>query len=102
MTRLPVTADPEDLRTLSAEPEPFPVRICGYQVIAAALVPSRHGHAPDVAFMVLRDVSRPVLRQYSTVTARAERGQWSAGDGSHDCSYAKAMEIFMERINYGI
>jgi hypothetical protein len=104
MTRIPSHPGSEtDTRTLPAEPMPFPNRLGMYTVIAAALIPSRDGEVPNVARMILHDASRPVLRAYSVVTGRSSDGSWggawSAGNGTHDCSYVNAMEIFIEKLN---
>lgn len=99
---LPIWDDlSEDNRTLPVTPPPFPTRIGVYDVIAAALVPAQTGELPSIAYMVLRDPSRPVRRAFSAVKyAKAEAGEWvPVGNGTHDCSYINAMEIFMERLD---
>lgn len=104
MTRIPVHPDPEtDNRTIPFNPKPFPYSVKGSQVIAAALFPARTGERPNLAYMVLREEGRPILRQYAVVTATAEDdGEWQMCAGTYDCSYANAMEIFMEQLNYRI
>lgn len=104
MTRIPTHPDHEvDNRTLPADPKPFPDSVKGNQVIAAASFPSRVGEKPHLAYMVLREPHRPVLRQYVVVTATAgDTGEWETGAGMYDCSYANAMEIFMEQLNHRI
>lgn len=103
MTGVPVWDDlTQDNRTLPAHPAPFPTRIGVSDVVAAALVPSRTGERSHIAYMVVRDGSRPVLRQFAVVLyAAGDDGVWApGGSGTYDCSYANAMEIFREELNY--
>lgn len=103
MTGIPVHHDPTyDNRTIPAEPAPFPSRIAGEWVVAAALFPARTGEIPTLAVMVLRSTTLPVWHAYRTVIARHTNGEWSAGDGTDDCPYAEAMAVFMDRLGHRI
>lgn len=101
MPRVPVHPDPEyDNRTIPACPAIFPAMIADRGMVAAALVPSRTGEHPFLAIMILREDDRLPMRAFAVVHASSQDGvEWTAYNGTYDCSYANAMEIFREDLN---
>lgn len=101
MPRVPVHPDPEtDNRTIPACAAIFPVMIAERGMVAAALVPSRRGEHPFLAVMILREDDCPPMRAFAVVHASSPDGvEWTAYNGTYDCSYTNAMEIFREDLN---
>lgn len=101
MPRVPVHPDPtHDNRTVPAIAPVFPAMIADRGMVAAALVPSREGEHPFLAVMILREDDRPPMRAFAAVHAYSRDGvEWTAYNGTYDCSYTNAMEIFREDLN---
>ena len=101
LPRVPIHPDPaRDNRTVPALAPVFPAMIADRAMIAAALVPSRKGEYPFLAVMVLREDDRPPMRAFAVLSASSPDGvKWTAYNGTYDCSYTNAMEIFREDLN---